>query len=181
MPDISPKVIIQILIPDDLSEVLVQMGFRYFEKIFFHSSEESFFPLQDGWMRRNFQRETEDTLCMNPLFSSGKEISSGKYRYEVNEDIDLLFDSIERLCEEKSWEIEYQQEIRRVSHANAKVHVAITTGIDWFDTEISVELDQAQVDIGEKLVEAMRNNKRYILLDNGAALLIKEDIKKSIE
>ena len=72
---------------------------------------------------------------------------------EIDEGIDLFFEGIDRLEATGNYHITYLQEAHRVSQANIGVKVSVSSGIDWFDTEVALEIDAIQADIGEQLLE----------------------------
>lgn len=87
---------------------------------------------------------------------------------------------IESLEQEGKCTLEYVQDTKRISTLKAKVHVSVTSGIDWFDTEVALELDHEEVNAGEKLLEAIKNNKKYISLDDGSLLMIRDEMRQSL-
>jgi hypothetical protein len=77
---------------------------------------------------------------------------------------------VERLADE-DWHVEAEgRAIRRAG----EFHVAVSSGVDWFDLETAIDFNGATATLPQ-LLAALRQNERFITLDDGSQGMLPQD------
>ena len=177
---IVPRIRIDIAIPEELTHITLRIGVEYGDSTLWGIDTSAYVITPTGLIARQREHETLLIQALTPLFETGRFITADTTRMEIDEGIDLFFEGIDRLEATGNYHITYLQEAHRVSQANIGVKVSVSSGIDWFDTEVALEIDAIQADIGEQLLEAAKHHRRYITLDDGTILMLRDHIRASL-
>lgn len=79
-------------------------------------------------------------------------------------------------CKEANISVFGQEQLTnfRFNTNTAKVAMNISSGIDWFDVKVDISFGDQKVQL-KQWVESVRNNERYVLLDDGSLGLIPDE------
>lgn len=171
------------MIPDTFDRVELSIHFDYENILVEQGSTKSLLKSKDGkWMERDMVLEREILDTLSPVFSRcDVDDSSGTHIKEAGEGIDEFFDTIEQVALSEHIRFEYLQDTRRLTSRSLSVKVKVESGIDWFDTTVTTLLGDEPLPDADKIFKAMRNKQRFVRLDNGTTILLKDTLKQSID
>lgn len=178
--DIEPQFKLKIEISSDYSSVKVEKVLTYDDiEIWLKDSEKIMIIHENRIIKRNKGKEIEILKIswdLNKLFDKSNENIWKKY---CDDNIDSFFDEIEKLI--AMWiKAEYKQEAKRVSNTNLKINLKVSSWIDFFDIESNIMLWDKEIQDAKEILSQIQRWARYITLDNGNIVILKNDITKEI-
>ena len=112
----------------------------------------------------------------HPLFETSYQ-QTGVYYLEVKEMVrDAWFLDFFEKCRQKEIRIYGQENLNNFKFNThpAKVNIRISSGIDWFDVDVNISFGNKKLGL-KQWVEAVTNNEKYVLLDDGSLGLIPDE------
>ena len=124
-------------------------------------------------VQQDFIRFIEDS---HPSFVHSYQ-HTGVYYLEVREMIrDVWFLGFFEKCRQNGIKVFGQENLKNFrfnTHA-ANINIKISSGIDWFDVNVNISFGNKKLAL-KQWVDAVSNNERYVLLDDGTLGLIPDE------
>ena len=119
---------------------------------------------------RDFDRESEFRELL--LQSGVTEIDSNSFMPAAENILDWLLEKIPELAQH-GFEIYGEDKLNklRVRRARPQAKITVSSGIDWFDLQLVVDVEGLQVSIAE-IQKALEENRRFIKLADGSFVKI---------
>lgn len=128
-------------------------------------------PDETRWARRD--RAAEEAAHGRLAAWGLARDSDGLYRVVGEAALDFISERLPSLA--AAWEVYGEERLNRlrVARAAPRTGVRLTSGIDWFDLELSLDHGEGRLETAE-LLPVLRSGARYVRLADGRALRLPE-------
>ncbi len=179
----EPKNKFLLEISNDFEKVVLEHLFSYWEKNII-ANDKTKNLLIDNWnvIKRNFEQESKLKKDLNNIMSffDDKEEENSTYTKYVDSSIDDFFDEIEVLI--NKWiDIEYKQQVKKITNKELWANINISSWQDWFDANVEIKLWDNVIEEASDVILALKQWKDRITLKNGMTILLKDKLKDSLK
>ncbi|TFH00448.1 MAG: hypothetical protein E4H13_07460, partial [Calditrichales bacterium] len=126
-------------------------------------------------------REREEQIRNEIIESSIIEDTPGLFYTDWESALDWLFEGLPKLLK-SGFEVMGEESLTRlkVNRKKPKVNVAVSSEIDWFDLELSIEFDGIPLSLTE-LKKALQKEKKFVRLKDGSIARLPEKLIKKFQ
>ncbi len=179
--EIEPKLLLKIEIPNDYSFVKIEHIIIYNDfEINFKNVNKEIFKISSWYIKRDFDNELLELQKWQNLMWTYDEFYLNIWKKYINENIDTLFEEVEKLIQE--WvKVEYKQQTKKISTWELKINLQVNTHIDFFDIESQIMLGDKELQDAKEILVQAKKWAKYITLDNWNVVIFKNDILKEVK
>ena len=125
-------------------------------------------------VRRN--REVEENIRNIVIDSNIMEDTPGLFYTSWESALEWLFDGLPSLVDQ-GFEVMGEESLTKlkVNRGKPKIGISLSSDIDWFDLELSIEFDGVPLTLAE-LKKALQQQKRFVKLKNGSIARLPEKL-----
>ncbi len=179
--DINPMIRLTIEISSDYTIVQLDYDYIYGTLRVHPMSEKQIYSDENGVIRRDREKEKNEYNRIIPLLDLCEmhDLPLSRGIQAIDADSDIFFDQVEVLIADGIL-VEYRQSTHRVSQAPLSAQLRVSSGEDWFDVSVDLILGEQVLQNAAEILMAIRKWGKYITLDNGTIIQLKQDISRTL-
>ncbi len=183
---LRPFLLFRLMIPDSFDRIECEGFFDYQGILVSSQDTRPLLRLMDGrWVRRSTEEEDAVTMgdtMVRDFIGSFDEMRDESILIKHTDDtIDGFFDRVDRMVADGHARFEYLQDTKRFVTTPVQVKVSVKSGIDWFDLSTEISVGDDVLAEGKNIVASIRKGKKFVLLSDGTALMLRESLKNTMD